>query len=186
MTYLYGHQSEEIRALQRALAALGLYRDKIDGGFGDNTLQAVKDAQGLYGHPETGVVDLPLLIDLGLAKKQRNTIQDLFPRLELLKLVLSFLNRKDQSVFNWLNAQSLTTLARYALTALGGFIVAKGWVPADGWDEIMGILLSLIAAIWGVWETNRNKVVLNGTQVSVSKMTSSDKATVAEIVATNK
>ncbi|MEO6395901.1 MAG: peptidoglycan-binding domain-containing protein [Devosia sp.] len=67
MSTLYGHRSHEIAELQRALAGLGLYRGAIDGGFGAGTLAAVRDAQLAYGLNETGIVDLPLLIELGLA-----------------------------------------------------------------------------------------------------------------------
>jgi len=75
MSYLYGHQSEEIRGLQKALAALNLYTDKIDGRFGDKTKDAVIEAQHLYGiEPADGVVRADLLLDLGItAPKPRLT-----------------------------------------------------------------------------------------------------------------
>lgn len=70
MSYLYGHSSAEIGKLQEALEKLGLYHGAIDEGFGDLTLEAVKDAQSAFGLDETGIVDLPLLIELGLEKQK--------------------------------------------------------------------------------------------------------------------
>lgn len=39
---------------------------------------------------------------------------------------------------------------RHTLTFLGGFAVAKGFVDATGLTEIVGALVTLIGAVWGV------------------------------------
>ncbi len=67
MTYLYGHQSAENETLQRALAALNLYRGKIDGKHLGKTRDAVIEAQLLYGiDPHDGIVRADLLLELGI------------------------------------------------------------------------------------------------------------------------
>ena len=80
MTYLYGHRSLEIAGLQRALAALNLYRGGIDGACGPVTRAAVMRAQQLYSlDPADGVVRDDLLLELGITKpkpKKTNPLQD--------------------------------------------------------------------------------------------------------------
>ena len=64
--YAYGARSDEIRALQQALAKRGLYADAIDGILGPHTQTAVGAARAKFRLPAGGVDDA-LLLDLGLA-----------------------------------------------------------------------------------------------------------------------
>jgi peptidoglycan hydrolase-like protein with peptidoglycan-binding domain len=63
--YAYGARSDEVRALQQALAARGLYADALDGIFGPDTKAAVDAARSKFGLPHGGA-DNALLLDLGL------------------------------------------------------------------------------------------------------------------------
>jgi len=63
--YAYGARSDEVRALQQALAARGLYADALDGIFGPHTKAAVDAARSKFGLPPGGA-DNALLLDLGL------------------------------------------------------------------------------------------------------------------------
>ena len=45
---------------------------------------------------------------------------------------------------------SIKSLIRHVLSAAGGFLVAKGLVSADQLPEIVGAVITLVAAAWGV------------------------------------
>jgi hypothetical protein len=73
-------------------------------------------------------------------------------------------------MWNWLNLNVITTLLRYVLTAAGTWVVAKGWVGAEAWAEIVAGILAIAAALWGTYESARNKVVTdNGKTVVAMK-----------------
>ena len=63
--YAFGAHSDEVRALQQALAARGLYADALDGIFGPHTKAAVDAARSKFGLPPGGA-DNALLLNLGL------------------------------------------------------------------------------------------------------------------------
>ena len=80
--YRFGTRSAEIRALQAALAARGLYRGGLDGIFGRGTRAAVAAARVAFGLSGSGV-DRALLARLGLAPKPPPSLADHFTRLLL-------------------------------------------------------------------------------------------------------
>lgn len=53
-----------------------------------------------------------------------------------------------------MTADQITGLLRAILAALGGFILAKGWVSAENWAWITGGMLTVGPAIW-TWFANR-------------------------------
>lgn len=74
---------------------------------------------------------------------------------------------------SFLNASTLTTLLRYALQALGGWLVASGKLDAGKWETISGSLLVLIPAVAGVFAANASKVVVDGKTVAMKNLPSS-------------
>lgn len=50
----------------------------------------------------------------------------------------------------------LTTLLRYVAGPIGGFLVGKGWIMADQVPQVAGVLLSIGAAGWGLYQTWRS------------------------------
>jgi len=50
---------------------------------------------------------------------------------------------------------SIKSLIRHVLSAAGGFLVAKGLVSADQLPEIVGAVITLAAAAWGVWSKKK-------------------------------
>lgn len=87
----------------------------------------------------------------------------------------------------FLNASTLTTLLRYALQALGGWLVASGKLDAGKWETISGALLVLLPALGGVFASNADKVVVNGKTVAMKNLppTTQD-AVVASAAASDK
>ena len=77
--YTFGTRSAETRALQQALAGLGLYADEPDGIFGHDTEAAVLAARDRFGLGAGGV-DATLLARLGLTPKPANPLQDFMLR----------------------------------------------------------------------------------------------------------
>lgn len=55
-TLRYGNVNEDVKKLQTALKQLGYYTDAIDGSFGNNTLNAVKQFQRASGITADGIV----------------------------------------------------------------------------------------------------------------------------------
>ena len=44
---------------------------------------------------------------------------------------------------------SIKSIIRHILSAAGGYLVAKGLVSADQLPEIVGAIITLVAAAWG-------------------------------------
>ncbi len=72
-------------------------------------------------------------------------------------------------VLKLLGPNAWVTIIRYALTALGGFIIAKGWVPAENWDEIAGAVLVIVTTLFGAGATVTPKVVTQEGQTVLQK-----------------
>jgi len=53
-----------------------------------------------------------------------------------------------------MTSDQITGILRAILAALGGFILAKGWVSAETWAWLTGGILTLGGALWSLW-TNR-------------------------------
>ena len=53
-----------------------------------------------------------------------------------------------------MTTDQITGIIRAVLAALGGFILAKGWVSAETWAWLTGGALTIGPAIWS-WITNR-------------------------------
>jgi hypothetical protein len=51
---------------------------------------------------------------------------------------------------------NISSLLRHGLSALGGFLVAKGLASADQVAEIAGATVTIIGAAWSIW---KNKTV---------------------------
>jgi ABC-type nickel/cobalt efflux system permease component RcnA len=51
---------------------------------------------------------------------------------------------------------SITTLLRYLVVALGGYLVAKGFVSKEEWIEIASAILIIVPTLWGMVATVRN------------------------------
>lgn len=151
MTYLYGHKSRENEALQRALAALNLYRGKIDGAHGPKTRDAVIEAQLLYGiDPHDGIVRADLLLELGItsqpAPKSNPLLQDWLIGLAI-KQVLPKL--KGLPAMNFLSGQK-TVITGVLMVIVGGIslvapLIGLGAIPGfdalspgEAWTSITG------------------------------------------------
>jgi hypothetical protein len=51
---------------------------------------------------------------------------------------------------------SIKSLIRHILSAAGGFLVAKGLVSADQLPEIVGAVITLVAAAWGYFSKTKS------------------------------
>lgn len=89
---------------------------------------------------------------------------------------------------NIINGFVASTAFRNAVMALSGWLALKlGLDPTTGSVTISGVLLGLVSlgmALWGVWESTRNKAVVDGKMTPLSKMTPADADKVATIVNT--
>lgn len=50
---------------------------------------------------------------------------------------------------------TLSSLIRHALTAAGGFLVAKGLASADQAAELAGAAATVIGTIWSIWKNRK-------------------------------
>ena len=51
---------------------------------------------------------------------------------------------------------NISSLLRHGLSALGGFLVAKGLASADQIAEIAGAAVTLIGAAWSIWKNKQS------------------------------
>lgn len=51
--------------------------------------------------------------------------------------------------------ESIKSLIRHILSAAGGYLVAKGLVSADQLPEIVGAVITLGAAAWGIYSKRK-------------------------------
>lgn len=47
-------------------------------------------------------------------------------------------------------------VVRAILAGLGGFVAAKGWIPADTYGVISTAIVTIVVSIWS-WKTNAAK-----------------------------
>ena len=69
----YGSSGEEVKQIQTKLKNWGYYKGNIDGIFGSQTLQAVKDFQKKNGLTVDGIVGEKTLAALGISSSKNNT-----------------------------------------------------------------------------------------------------------------
>ena len=51
---------------------------------------------------------------------------------------------------------NISSLLRHGLSALGGFLVAKGLASADQVAEISGAAVTIIGAAWSIWKNKQS------------------------------
>lgn len=51
----------------------------------------------------------------------------------------------------------IATIFRYALTAIGGLLVSKGYFAADQVNDIVGFALVILPAVYGLYKTLTHK-----------------------------
>lgn len=145
MSYLYGHQSEDIRRLQAALIEHGFSvgPDGADGGFGDDTLAAVKAAQEAYGHDPNGVVDLALLLELGVETpkpKKPNLLTNW-----LIGLAIKQVASRLKGLPMLSGAKTYITAAVLAIVAVYSLIF--GDLPGVGHVDPSSAIMELLASL---------------------------------------
>ena len=66
------------------------------------------------------------------------------------------MNAKTEQILTLLknNKETILSCTRHTLTALGGALVAKGYVSDGGAEEIIGAFMTLIGAVWGALDEN--------------------------------
>lgn len=58
-----------------------------------------------------------------------------------------------------MNWEQVSSILRHILTFGGGFIVAKGWISADALPGIVGAIITIGGAIWGVMKGTPTAIV---------------------------
>lgn len=64
----------------------------------------------------------------------------------------------------------LVTIIRYALVAAGAWLVSNGYLEEEVWQQVLGGLMAVVLALMGGAEASKNKAVVDGKSVSVSKL----------------
>lgn len=152
--------SETIASIQRALIAAGydVGPDGADGQFGANTQNALLAFQVARGLHTSGQPD-------------EATMAKLFPT-----------KPKGNIMGNWLSGFVATTGFKYLVTIVATFIASKLGVDHGTIEGILTQLIAVVMGAWGVWESSRSKIVMNGAKVQVSDLSPAQKATVSAIV----
>ncbi len=64
----------------------------------------------------------------------------------------------------------LITIIRYALVALGTWLVSNGYLTEEVWQQVLGGLLAIVLAFMGGSEAAKDKAVVDGRSVPVAKL----------------
>lgn len=70
----------------------------------------------------------------------------------------------------------VVTIIRYALTAIGAWLVANGYLAEDTWLTVSGALLTIVMAFLGGSDSVRDKIVSHGRSVAVDKLPANTRA----------
>jgi peptidoglycan hydrolase-like protein with peptidoglycan-binding domain len=124
--YAYGTRSDQILALQRALAAFSLYGDALDGILGPNTAAGVAAARRKFALDGSGV-DTALLRALGLVPPASNPITDFATQL-LLRQAVSLLVSQLKGLL------PMTFLSGYKTYIVAAFMLLTGIAGLLGVD----------------------------------------------------
>lgn len=54
-----------------------------------------------------------------------------------------------------MNKQITLGLIRHVLTAVGGFLIAKGWIGEEILTEVVGAIVTLTGGIWSVIDKHK-------------------------------
>lgn len=136
---------DDVRALQAALAGLGLYRGAVDGIAGPLTRGAVRAAQRRFGLPPTGQADQLLLKRLGLEPAGRaNPLTDWILRLA----VRAALNKlKGLPIMNFLSGyKTYIVAAAMLLAGLAGVLGVD--IPSFAGQSPGDLVLQALAFIF--------------------------------------
>lgn len=87
---------------------------------------------------------------------------------------------KGQPVRNWLNGFVTTTAFKYLITMVAQFLAVKLGVEQGALEGLIAQLVALIMGAWGMYESSKSKVVIDGKKTDLT--TETDKAAVAEVV----
>jgi hypothetical protein len=82
--------------------------------------------------------------------------------------------KEGNAVMNWTNLLVNKTVLQYILNAIGGALLARGFMDAELWAQISGALLVAVPSIFGAKSAATEKVMLGG---SVSKVADLSPAT---------
>lgn len=64
----------------------------------------------------------------------------------------------------------LVTIIRYALVALGTWLVTNGYLSEEVWQQVLGGLMAVILALMGGAEATKDKAVSDGKTVPLEKL----------------
>lgn len=140
------------------------YTGDIDGVLGGKSAQAIRLYRKDHGLSEAAVVDAKLLRLLNLNQEQS----------------------KVNTSNNWLSSLVASTAGKYIIAMIATFIASKLGLEQGSVEGILVQLIGVAAGLWGAWEASRSKVVVNGTKVTLDKMTTANQQKVAEAAATVK
>lgn len=150
------------KRLQQALINAGyeVGPDGADGVLGKNTAAAIKAFRKANGMSEAAVIDTPLLRALNLTGSSTMSISA-----------------------NWFSTFVASTAFKYILAMVATFIASKIGVDHASLEGILTQLIGVAAGVWGMYESSKSKIVVNGEKVNLAKVSAADQAKAAEIVA---
>ncbi len=86
---------------------------------------------------------------------------------------------------NWFSGIVGTTMFKYLVAMVATFIASKLGLEHGAVEGILTQGIAVVVAAWGMWESSKSKLVVDGQRVLVKDLSASDKATVTSIVNKN-
>ena len=151
------------KAIQQALIAKGYDcgPDGVDGVLGGDTATAIISFRADHGFSPEAIVDGDFI-----------RLLDPFPETP----------KGPTAMQNWLTGFVGTTAFKYLVAMVATFIATKLGLDKGSIEGLLTQLIGVAMGAWGMWESSRQKIVINGEKVAVSDLTQTDKATVTAIV----
>lgn len=153
-TFIMGQKTSETLRLQTFLGI-----PEPDGIFGRDTIVALFEYEKRQFRPITVTID---------------------ERLEAL--VFPETKRRKSMNSQWLSGLVATTGFKYIVAMIATFVASKLGLEAGSVEGIITQLIGVAAMVWGMWESARSKVVVDGVRVPLKNMPVEDKVAAKNLV----
>lgn len=86
---------------------------------------------------------------------------------------------------NWFSGIVGSTMFKYVVAMVATFIASKLGLEHGAVEAVLTQAIAVVVTAWGMWESSKSKIVVNGQRVLMKDLTATDKATVTNIVKKN-
>lgn len=82
----------------------------------------------------------------------------------------------------WFSGLVTSTFFKYMLAGLAAYLAAKLGIDKGTVEGFASSAVTILMALWGMWEASKDKVVSNGKRVPLDELPAQTKAVVKQVV----